>query len=512
METLINTLNGIIWSPLLVYIILAAGVLFSIASRFMQIRHFGEMWRLLFKGKSSAKGISSFQAFAVALSGRVGIGNITGVAAAIGFGGPGAIFWMWITAFFGAATAYVETTMGQIYKRTDRLTGEYRGGPAYCFERCRGGKGWKIYASIFAGITVFSGTLFLPGLQADGIVRAVTNVIGEGKTVSTGLFGEVGTIKLFAMIVLLIVHGYIIFGGIRRIAHFAQMVVPFMTLAYVMLALIIIFANFSRIPELFGLIIGDAFTPMAGFGAAIGWGVKRGLYSNEAGQGSQTQASSAAEVDHPAQQGIVQALGVYVDTLLACSATAFVILITGMYNVQGTLPAGQFIIQHVPADLIISTPDFTQAAFNSIFGVMSKVFVSIAIILFAITTAISYYYYSEVNLAWIVSQGKGKANFERMAIFFMRILTLVMIAYAVLSPSKEVLNLSDIGTGMMAWINVVGILTLFFLAARPTMKCLADYERQKKAGVAKYTFDPEALGISNAHFWKERLAKERDGE
>lgn len=318
MEGIVSALNDIIWSPALIYLCLGAGLFYSIMTRFVQIRLFKEMIRLLFKGKPDNDGISSFQALAVALAGRVGMGNIAGVAAAIGFGGPGAVFWMWIVAFLGASTAYVESTLGQIYKERDVITGEYRGGPAYYFERALGQK-W--YGILFAISSIIACGIFLPGVQANGVVNAVAQVTGEG-TMMNFMGMDVGSSRLIALAIILLVLGFIIFGGIKRIANFAEYAVPFMAVGYIALAILIMFTNFSKVPEVFGMIIGDAFSAQAGFGAAIGWGVKRGIYSNEAGQGTGPHAAAAASVDHPSQQGLVQAFSVYVDTLLVCSATA----------------------------------------------------------------------------------------------------------------------------------------------------------------------------------------------
>ena len=358
MESLVNVVNGIIWSPALIYLCLGAGLFYSIMTRFVQVRLFSEMISLLFKGKSSAQGISSFQALAVSLAGRVGMGNIAGVAAAIGFGGPGAVFWMWVVAFLGASTAYVESTLAQIYKEKDVVTGEYRGGPAYYFERALGQR-W--YGIIFAIASILACGMFLPGVQANGVINAFAQVMGEGTVMNIGSL-EVGSMRLVALGIILVVLAIIIFGGIKRIATFTEYAVPFMALGYIGLALVIMFTNYQMIPEVFGLIIGDAFTAQAGFGAAIGWGVKRGIYSNEAGQGTGPHAAGAAEVEHPSQQGLVQAFSVYVDTLLVCSATAFMILTMGTYNIQGTLPDGQYIVQNVAAGVEINSPAFTQMA------------------------------------------------------------------------------------------------------------------------------------------------------
>ncbi|MFB0999411.1 MAG: amino acid carrier protein, partial [Colwellia sp.] len=280
MQEIVNTMNGYIWSPYLIYLCLGTGVFFSILTRFVQVRQFREMFRLLLSGKSSDKGISSFQALAVSLSGRVGTGNIAGVAAAIGFGGPGAVFWMWIVAFLGAATAYIESTNAQIYKEEE--DGQYRGGPAYYIEKALGQK-W--YAWIFALATILACGVLLPVVQSNGIGDAMVNVFGSGGSVSS-FMGDLPLTKVYTASFIVILLGFIIFGGVKRIANFTQIVVPFMALAYIIIACTIIALHIDQLPSIFMLIITDAFTPMAGFGAAIGWGVKRGVYSNEAGQGT----------------------------------------------------------------------------------------------------------------------------------------------------------------------------------------------------------------------------------
>ena len=496
MEGFISALNGIIWSPALIYLCLGAGLFYSILTRFAQVRHFKEMCKLLLNNTESDKGISSFQALAVSLSGRVGVGNIAGVAAAIGFGGPGAIFWMWVVAFLGASTAYAESTLGQIYKVEEN--GQYRGGPAYYFERCLG---WRWLGIVFAISAIIGCGIFLPGVQANAVGNAVTQIFGDGTMVTTS-FGDVGTYKLIALAVILIVLAFIIFGGIKRIAHFTQIVVPFMALGYIVMALIVVFLNLDKVPDIFGLILSDAFSAQAGFGAAIGWGVKRGIYSNEAGQGTGPHAAAAAEVDHPAQQGLVQAFSVYVDTLFVCTATALMILITQQYNVVGELPAGQFIVQNVDAATEIGSAAFTQMALLSVFGNFGQVFVGIALFFFAFTTILAYYYITETNVAYL----NRVFNNKLPAIVF-KLLLMFMVAYGTVNNAGYIWNIGDIGVGLMAWVNVVGILAIFFMY-KPTMRCLRDYEQQKKAGGA-ISFDPVKLGIKNATFWEQKLAKQQ---
>ena len=494
MEGFISALNGIIWSPALIYLCLGAGLFYSILTRFAQVRHFKEMCKLLLNNSESEKGISSFQALAVSLSGRVGVGNIAGVAAAIGFGGPGAIFWMWVVAFLGASTAYVESTLGQLYKVEEN--GQYRGGPAYYFERCLG---WRWLGILFAVSAIIGCGIFLPGVQANAVGNAVTQIFGEGAMVVT-TFGEVGTYKLIALAVILIVLAFIIFGGIKRIAHFTQIVVPFMALGYIVMALIVVFLNMDKVPGIFSLILSDAFTAQAGFGAAIGWGVKRGIYSNEAGQGTGPHAAAAAEVEHPSQQGLVQAFSVYVDTLFVCTATALMILITQQYNVVGELTDGSFIVQNVDAATEIGSAAFTQMALLSVFGNFGQVFVGLALFFFAFTTILAYYYITETNVAYL-----NRVFNNKLPTIVFKLLLMFMVAYGTVNSAGYIWNIGDIGVGLMAWVNVLGILAIFFMY-KPTMRCLRDFEQQKKAG-GPITFDPVKLGITNATFWEKKLAK-----
>ncbi len=500
MENFISDLNDIIWSQWLVWLCLATGLFFSVLTRFMQIRHFKEMISLLFARNDSPEGISSFQALVVALSGRVGMGNIAGVAAAIGFGGPGAVFWMWVMAFLGASTAYVESTLGQIYKVNDK--GQYRGGPAYYFEKFFGGGFGKAYGILVAISFVLACGLFLPGVQSNGVVKAVTGIIGEGTMVDTA-FGNVGTNTLIVTLIVVVLLGLIIFGGINHIARVAEFIVPFMALGYIIMALLIIMFNFDKIPAVFGLIMGDIFNPMAGFGAAIGWGVKRGVYSNEAGQGTGPHHAAAAEVQHPAQQGIVQAFSVYIDTLFVCSATAFMILMTGMYNVQGTLPAGQFLVQFVDPATTISGPAFTQMAVSSVFGSFGSIFVAVAVFFFSFTTIMAYYYIAEVNMAYLTRSFKSD-----FALFLVKAIIMLAVAYGAVNSAGYIWTIGDIGVGLTAWLNIIGMLVIFFMA-KPTLLALKDYEAQKKAGVKDYVFDPVKLGIRNATFWEEKLKNKK---
>jgi AGCS family alanine or glycine:cation symporter len=493
MQEIVATINSYVWSSALVYLCLGAGLFFSIMTRFAQVRQFREMLRLLFKGRESSQGISTFQALAVSLSGRVGTGNIAGVAAAIGFGGPGAVFWMWMVAFLGASTAYIESALGQIYKEVDE--GQYRGGPAFYIEKALGQK-W--YAWIFALTTVLAMGFLLPGVQANAIGNAVDLAVGGGALIESP-FGEVSRAKLLVGGTIVVILGIIIFGGVKRIAHFTQFVVPVMALAYVISALVIIGMNITAVPGIIAMIVGDAFTPMAGFGAAIGWGVKRGIYSNEAGQGTGPHAAAAAEVQHPAQQGLVQAFSVYVDTLLVCSATAFMILITGAYHVTGVESAVSGGVLTAAVDP--NSPAFTQLAVESVVTGVGGPFVAVALFFFAFTTLLAYYYIAETNVAYI------KRTFHIPGLMLiLKFGLMAAVFYGAIRAASLAWGLGDIGVGLMAWLNIVGIV-IIFLAAKPAIKALRDYEAQQKAGVERYTFDPVALGIKNAEFWEKRLAQ-----
>ncbi len=511
-ETAVLWLNDVIWNPSFIWLCLGVGLFFSIMTRFAQVRHFVEMCRLLFRTDNSTEhGISSFQALSVSLSGRVGIGNIAGVAAAIGFGGPGAVFWMWVVAFLGASTAYVESTLGQIYKVHDKDAGMYLGGPAYYFERCLG---WRWYGILFAVAATFACGLFLIGPQANGVASAMVQIFGEGQAVTTGIAGEVGSHRLIATACVLVLLSFIIFGGIRRIASFAQVIVPFMALAYIVLAMIIVFININRVPELLALIVSDAFNPAAGFGAAIGMGVKRGIYSNEAGQGTGAHAAAAAAVEHPVQQGLVQAFSVYIDTLFVCTATALIILMTKQYNiVAGQHFAGeatQYIATYLKdaSGAVINadpgTTAFTQYATASVFGKSGPVLVALATFFFAFTTILAYYYIAETNILYLAR----KFGWERDVTLIVKLSAMLAVTYGAVGSAGYIWKLGDIGVGLNAWLNIIGLLLIFFRAGRPTIRALRDYERQQKEKAAVYTFDPQALGIKHATFWEERIRTE----
>ena len=476
MVEIVNFLNGLIWSKALIALCLGAGLYFSIRTRFLQIRQFREMVRLMFAGKKSDAGVSSFQALAMSLSGRVGIGNIAGVATAITFGGPGAVFWMWISALFGASTSYVECTLAQIYKEKDN-EGRYRGGPAYYIEKAMG---LRWYALAFAFATVLATGVLLPGIQANGIAESVSNAWGVDPRVSAAL--------------IVIALGTIIIGGVTRIARFAEIVVPFMALSYILVALVIMLINIESVPAIFGLIVKSAFGLEAAFGAVLGlaveWGVKRGVYSNEAGQGSGPHAAAAAEVSHPAKQGFVQAFAIYVDTLFVCSATAFMILATGRYNV--THPDGSAIVENLPG--MGAGPGYTQAAIESVLPGFGQSFVALAITFFAFTTIVAYYYMAETNVQYL-----NRNAAPGWVIMLLKLAIMASVTYGAIRSATLAWGLGDIGVGLMAWLNIIAIL----IVQKPALLALKDYESQKRAG-NEPIFDPIALGIKNATFWEKR--------
>ncbi|WP_413693531.1 alanine/glycine:cation symporter family protein [Psychromonas sp. KJ10-2] len=495
MQELVDFLNGLIWSPALIYLCLAAGLFYSLQTKFVQVRLFKEMYTLLLSGKNSKQGISSFQALSVSLSGRVGTGNIAGVAAAIGFGGPGAVFWMWVVAFLGAATAYVESTLAQVYKEVDG--GQYRGGPAYYLEKVTGQR-W--YAILFAVATIAACGLLLPGIQSNSIGNGIELAFGSGAFIETGM-GVFSQAKIMTGMLIVLMLGFIIFGGVKRIANFTQVVVPFMAFAYVLIVVVIIGLHITELPSIFMMIVGDAFSPMAGVGAAIGWGVKRGVYSNEAGQGTGPHAAAAAEVEHPAQQGLVQAFSVYIDTLLVCSATAFVILITGAYNVHGVGEA--YLVQNVGAEIAANGPGFTQLAVDKVLPGIGKPFIALALFFFSFTTILAYYYIAETNVAYLRRTLK-LPDFT----FLLKIVLIAAAFYGTVKTANLAWGLGDVGVGLMAWLNIVGILLIFFMG-KPAIKALKDYEQQRKTKPESYSFDPVKLGIKKATFWEDRLEKEK---
>lgn len=501
MATVIDTMNAWIWSKGLVFLCLGAGVYFSIRSRLLQVRHFSHMIKLMFVGEKSDSGVSSFQALAMSLAGRVGAGNIVGVATAIAFGGPGALFWMWAVAFLGASTSFVECTLGQIYKTKDQLTGEYRGGPAYYFRQAlahtKAAGFFKVYGLLFAAVTVLACGILMPGIQANSMAESMHNA---WPSIDKWVIG----------VATMLVLGFVVIGGVKRIANFAAVVVPFMAVLYIGLALIVVIINIDQVPETLRLIFASAFGLDAGFGAILGsaimWGVRRGIYSNEAGQGTGPHAAAAAEVSHPAKQGLVQAFAVYIDTLFVCSATGFLILSTGAYRVYD----GDAISASVPVlrdtDLLETGADpnsYVSTGFDTMWSGAGSSFVAVSLAFFCFTTIIAYYYMAETNLRFLLGRHAKtyikplRSTLGGDLTLLLQATILIAVVYGAVSTPDAAWALGDIGVGAMAWLNIIGILIL----QQPAFKALRDYESQKKMGKDPI-FDPRELGIVGAKFWE----------
>ena len=485
MESVLNAINGVIWSNALIFVCLAAGLYFSVRTRFMQVRGLLEMVRLAVGGKASDAGVSSFQALAMSMGGRMGIGNIAGVATAIAFGGPGAVFWMWVMGFLGASTSYIECTLAQIYKTRD-AEGRFRGGPAYYIEKATG---WKWYAVAFAIAAIVANGVLLPGVQANAIADSIATAFqGVGGTIDRRTF-ELG----IGIGVALLLAG-IIFGGVKRIASCAEVVVPFMALAYILTALVAMAFNAERLPAMFAMIFDSAFGTDAAFGAMLGlaieWGVKRGVYANEAGQGSGPHAAAAAEVSHPAKQGYVQAFAIYFDTMLVCTATTFLILSTGLYNVHA--PDGTMV--HAGVAGVDAGAGYAQAAVESFLPGWGASFVALALFFFAFTSIMAYYYMAETNLSYVCG-GRRRP----LLTLVLRIAVVSMVIFGASHDASVAWALGDIGVGATAWLNIIAILLL----CKPALIALRDYERQRALGLDP-VFDPDALGIRNADFWRDR--------
>ena len=427
-------------------LLVGAGLYFSIRTRFVQLRRIGVMTHLLFGKKDKTKekkGVSSFEAFCIALSGRVGTGNIVGVATAIALGGPGAIFWMWVIAFLGASTAFVESTLAQLFN-FEHEDG-FRGGPACYIDK---GLRSKWLAVVFALFTIIGCGLMLTTVQANGMSSAASNSLGVKPLVS-GLF-------------LAFLIGLVVIGGIKRISKVASIVTPFMAVAYIVIALVVLAFNWRAIPGLLSMIVTNAFgiNPVCGgiLGSTIMMGVKRGLFSNEAGQGTGAIPSASADVKHPAEQGLVQAFSVYVDTLLVCTATALMILSAGTYNILG--PDSSMLVANSP-ELGANYVGFTQAAIDTVLGGFGSIFISIALAFFVFTTIMAYYFYSESSIIYLCSlNGKCSQRTEMLLIRVLQVAQLTAIVFGAVKEANLVWTLGDIGVGIMAWVNVVAIILL----------------------------------------------------
>jgi AGCS family alanine or glycine:cation symporter len=460
MNELITTVNDVIWSYVLIVALVGCGLWFTWRTKFVQFRMVGEMLRLLtesavdsvgdqVKGKEK-RHISSFQAFAVSVATRVGTGNLAGVATAIVIGGPGAVFWMWLIALIGSATAFVESTLAQLYKQKHKDS--FIGGPAYYIQKglkCR----WM--AVLFAILITLQFGLSNNSIQANTICGAMQEAFGWSP-IWVGV--ALATMALF-----------IVFGGIQRIAKVSSVIVPLMAVGYIILALVIIIMNIHLIPHVFKVIILDAFgfSQIAGgsIGAAMMNGIKRGLFSNEAGEGSAPNAAATASTTHPVKQGLIQALGVFTDTLMVCSCTAFIILISGLYQVPE-----------------LNGIALTQSALQSEIGSIGPMFIAVAIFLFAFSSIIGNYYYGEANIRFITQNNKVMTAYRIASAG-------LMVMFGALASFELVWNIVDLFMALLTACNLVAIVLL----GRYTFRLLDDYRQQKRQGIKEPVFHRSQL-------------------
>jgi AGCS family alanine or glycine:cation symporter len=486
LNQIVGTLLGVIWSPWLVYLSLAVAVVLSLLLGFPQIIHLKTMVQNLFTGKTSDKGISSFQAFSMSLGGRVGTGNIAGVATAIFWGGPGAMFWMWVYAILGAATAIVECSLAQVYKiQAEGNAGlEYRGGAVFYTGNVRAGKyrlGWL--GGLLAVIGLFGFIVTGPSVQSYTIADSMRVAFNIPMWV-TG-------------IILAVLFFIVVYGGVRRIGSFAEKVVPPMAAIYLLMAIVIILVNITKLPGVIGLVFSSAFGMNAVFGGMMGiavlQGVQRAVYSTEAGWGGGSGPAAATEVSHPIKQGLAQGFSVYVDTLGVCSATGFMILMTGMYNVNhpetGTNPHLFAGLAEVNETVQAGT-GYVQHSLETILGYGGNVFIAVAVLFFAFTTLVAFGYGAIANLTYWFKEGKN----AKIIMFIAAIVQSLSVFWGTVQQAQTAWALADIGVGAAAWVN---LLVLIYFMPMGT-KLWKDYWKQKKAGLDP-VFIPEDIGIKDGY-------------
>ena len=448
----INQINSVLWSYVLIVLLIGLGLYFTFRTGFIQIRYAGEMFRVLTEGAGSKpkdKEISSFQAFCVSTASRVGVGNIAGVAIAIVLGGPGAVFWMWIVAIVGAATGFIESTLAQIYK-IPKEGGAFHGGPAYYMERGLGRRWMGVLFAVLISVTF--------GFAFNSV---------QSNTICAAWEGAFGADHVWAGVVLTALTLLIIFGGIRRIARVSGVIVPIMALGYIVLALGVVLFNLGRLPEVLELIVADAFgweqTLGGAVGAALMQGIKRGLFSNEAGMGSAPNVAATAHVSHPVKQGLIQTLGVFTDTLVICTCTAFIILFGG-----------------VP-DASLNGIQLTQAALESEIGPAGGGVVAVAIFLFAFSSIIGNYYYGEANIRFITPRP--------WALTLYRLLVGAMVLFGSVATLDLAWSLADVTMALMTLCNLAAIVLL----GRQAFLLLADYTAQKRQGIKNPVFTKDRI-------------------
>jgi AGCS family alanine or glycine:cation symporter len=472
-ENVVDPLNKLLWNYALIYVLLGAGIYFTVKTRVVQFRLVKAMFAALRGSRegSASGGISSFQAFCVGLASRVGTGNIAGVAIALTLGGPGAIFWMWCLGLVGMATGFVEATLAQMYK-VRWSDGSFRGGPAYYIQR---GLGSRAGGVVFAVVLIFTFGIAFNMVQAN----TISDVLAGAHTVS----------EEWSAVILMVVAAPVLFGGVRRVARVAEYVLPAMALVYVVLALVILVMNLGELPGVISDIVRSAFgldQALAGTGggiaAALLNGAKRGLFSNEAGMGSAPNAAATATTDHPVKQGLIQSLGVFVDTLVICSATAFIILLSG----DDVYSPGH--------ENTVGGAALTQAAVTDQFGGWSTWLMTILVTVFAFSSVLGNYSYAEVNLDFL--------GFGRRAINVFRVVVLAAVGLGAVLALTFVWNFADVAMALMALINLTGILLL----GRWAFGCLKDFEAARKAGrapVFRSTDNPHLPGELPTEVWGE---------
>ena len=463
LNNIILQINNFLWSYILIALLLILGIYFSFKTKFVQFRYIKEMFRLLGDGISSKKegSISSFQAFCISTASRVGTGNLAGIALAISVGGPGAIFWMWLIAFIGAASSFVESTLAQIYKQRND-DGSFRGGPAYYIEKGLNKKWLGVLFSIL--ITITFGLIF-NSVQSNTITLAFNNAFGTG--------------RLVVGIILTLITVFTIFGGVQRIAKVSEVLVPVMALAYIAVAIFTLVINITELPSIIKLIFENAFGIKEFVGGTLGatmlMGIKRGLFSNEAGMGSSPNAAATADVTHPVKQGLIQTLGVFTDTILICSCTAFIILLSGI----------DF------TDKSITGIQLTQKALSSQVGSWGNYFIAICILLFAFSSIVGNYYYGESNIEFLTE--------KKSYLFVYRLLVIVMVFFGSIAEVEVVWNLADVFMGLMAIINLIAITLL----SKQAFLALQDYTEQKRSGIKEPLFKASSIpGLKNVSEWK----------
>lgn len=453
---MLEFLNELLWGKVLIGLLILIGVGFTVVSRFVQFRYFGRMFRILsasqaFKHDKHGH-LSSFQALLLSVAGRVGGGNIAGVAVAITLGGPGAIFWMWVVGLMGMATSFLECTLAQTYKQAEP-DGTYRGGPAHYISRGLGKK-WNWLAAIYSVLLLVTFGFCFTALQSYAVATSVGDAFGV-PVFYTGI--------AMAMLV-----GMIIFGGVKRIAKVAEVLVPIMAGGYLLVAFVVLGLNFDRIPDVFMLIVKSAFglepAVGGGIGAAIMMGVKRGLFSNEAGLGSAPNVAAVAYVPHPANQGIVQSFSVFIDTLIICSATAFIILLSGVYE-----PGSGVAVEGVA---------LTQLALADHVGDWGRAFVSIALVLFGFSTMLYNYYLGENSLNFFSTENQNLFN-------GFRVLIIGLVCWGATTDLGTVFGFADVTMGLLALANLIALLFL----VKPGLRILRDFDRQIGEGIEQPVFD-----------------------